>query len=40
MDKKSAFDAAAELQKNMVLEGENSVINVTPVTSILLKGKR
>jgi len=40
MDKKSVLDVAAELQKNMVLEVENSVINVTPVTSILLKGKR
>jgi hypothetical protein len=40
MDKKSALDVAAELQKNMVLEAENSVINVTLVTSILLKGKR
>lgn len=39
MDKKSALDVATELQKNMVLEEENSVINVTPVTSILLKGK-
>ncbi len=40
MDKKSALDVVAELQKNMVLEEENSLINVTPVTSILLKGKR
>jgi hypothetical protein len=39
MDKKSAFDVAVELPKNMVVEEVNNGINVIPVPSILQKGK-